>query len=140
MNNLVACPFSGKPLGWVMGAMLLIVAIPAASVQAQQPAPKAETPSAETENVAKGKRNFVTYACSACHGYFGQGSEDGPRIDTNQKPFPAFVSYVREPGGSMPPYRTQSQISDSALAEIYAFLKSVPPPPDPKSIPLLNDD
>ncbi|MBI4479889.1 MAG: cytochrome c [Acidobacteria bacterium] len=140
MTNLVGCPFSGRPLSWLTGAMLLILAIPAARGQAQQPVPKAETPPAETENVATGKRNFVTYACSACHGYSGQGSDSGPRIDTNRSPFPAFVSYVRQPGGSMPPYKTQSQISDSALADIYAFLKSVPPPPDPKSIPLLNDD
>jgi hypothetical protein len=38
----------------------------------------------------------------------------------------------------MPPFRTERQITDAALAEIYAFLKSVPSPPDPKTIPLLN--
>jgi hypothetical protein len=40
----------------------------------------------------------------------------------------------------MPPFRTQSQISDAALEEIYAYLHSLPPPPDPRTIPLLKGD
>jgi len=36
----------------------------------------------------------------------------------------------------MPPFG--NQVTETELADIYAFLKSVPPPPDPKSIPLLN--
>jgi len=52
----------------------------------------------------------------------------------------AFTGYVRKPARRMPPYRTERQIPDTALAEIYAFLKSLPPPPDPKSIPLLRAD
>ncbi len=138
MNNRVVCSFSGKLLIGVMGALLLIFAIPAAGVQAQQPVPEAET--ALAENVEKGKRNFVTYACYSCHGHSGQGSDSGPRLDTNRLTFPAFSRYVRQPAGSMPQYKTQNQLPDSALADIYAFLKSLPPPPDPKSIPLLNGD
>jgi hypothetical protein len=52
----------------------------------------------------------------------------------------ALINYVRKPARRMPPFRTQAQISDAALADIYAFLKSLPPPPDPKTIPLLNAD
>jgi hypothetical protein len=48
------------------------------------------------------------------------------------------VNFVRMPARRMPPFRTERQISNAALSEIYAFLKSVPPPADPKSIPLLN--
>ena len=138
MNRFIVCPVSGRPLIWLMGAMLLILATPAARAQTQQPAPEAEAPSAET--VEKGKRDFVTYTCFACHGHSGQGSDSGPRLDTNRLTFPAFSRYVRQPAGSMPQYKTQNQLPDSALADMYAFLKSLLSPPDPKSIPLLNDD
>jgi ubiquinol-cytochrome c reductase cytochrome c subunit len=47
------------------------------------------------------------------------------------------VEYVRAPQGQMPPY-TSKVLSDTELADIYAFLKSLPLPPDPKSIPVLN--
>ena len=38
----------------------------------------------------------------------------------------------------MPPY-TSKVVSDSELADIYAFLQSLPQPPAAKSIPLLNN-
>ena len=132
MNLSIACPLWGKPSIWI-ATILLILANPAVRVQAQQPPSSAET-------VEKGKRNFVTYACSACHGYSGQGTDRGPRLDANRIPFAAFERYVRQGGGAMPRFGTQAQLPNSALADIYAFLKSVPPPLDPKSIPLLNDE
>jgi mono/diheme cytochrome c family protein len=107
-----------------------------APVRAQQ---RPSTPTAPApEAIEKGKQNFVTYACYACHGYSGQGSDVGPRIDANRLTLQGFVNVVRKPARRMPPFRTERQVSDAALAEIYAFLKSVPSPPDPKSIPLLN--
>jgi mono/diheme cytochrome c family protein len=117
----------------VILALLLSLVAPA---RAQQSPSTPTVPAAEA--IEKGKQNFVTYACYACHGYSGQGSDVGPRIDTNRLTLPGFVNIVRKPARRMPPFRTERQISDSALAEIYAFLKSLPPPPDPKSIPLLN--
>jgi hypothetical protein len=62
---------------------------------------------------------------------------DGTGLGPPQIPLSAFVSYVREPTGQMPPYTTKV-ISNEDLAEIYNFLKSVPPPPPLKSIPILN--
>ena len=47
------------------------------------------------------------------------------------------MDYIRHPTGQMPPY-TSKVISDSELADIYAYLKSQPTPPSGKSIPLLN--
>jgi mono/diheme cytochrome c family protein len=118
-------------LASVILPLLLAVVAPA---RAQQP-PLAPTGPAAIE---KGKQNFVTYACYACHGYGGQGSDVGPRIDTTRLTLQAFVNIVRKPARRMPPFRTEQQISNAALAEIYAFLQSLPSPPDPKSIPLLN--
>jgi hypothetical protein len=52
-------------------------------------------------------------------------------------PFAAFSKYVRQPTGEMPPY-TKKVVSDPELADIYAYLKSIPQPPAAKSIPILN--
>jgi cytochrome c1 len=38
----------------------------------------------------------------------------------------------------MPPY-TEKTVSDQELADIYAYLKSLPEPPKAKDIPLLNE-
>jgi hypothetical protein len=40
----------------------------------------------------------------------------------------------------MPGYATENQIPTEALRDIYAFLKSIPVPPDPMTIPLLNQN
>jgi len=100
--------------------------------------PTKQEPSAAA-NPGNGQRLFVRDGCYECHGYLGQGSTStgGTRLGPPQIPLSAFISYVREPTGQMPPY-TSKAISNEDLAEIYNFLKSVPPPPPLKSIPLLN--
>ena len=61
-----------------------------------------------------------------CHGREGQGSAyTGPRLGPNPLPFAAFSKYVRSPKGEMPPFKAQI-LSDAALADIYAFLRSRP--------------
>ena len=129
---------SGRRVRRVIGGMLLVVAWPVAIAHGQQPASAPLAPAAAA--IEQGRQKLVTHACYACHGYAGQGSDAGPRLDTNRLTLQAFVNYVRKPARRMPPFRTQAQISDAALGEIYTFLKSLPPPPDPKSIPLLNAD
>jgi ubiquinol-cytochrome c reductase cytochrome c subunit len=52
-------------------------------------------------------------------------------------PLAGFARYVRKPAGAMPPYSARV-VSDAQLADIYAYLKTIPKPPDAKSIPLLN--
>ena len=128
-----------RELAWFAAAALGALAVRVAPLHGQQ-APAAPAPAAAAATLEKGKQHLVTYACYACHGYAGQGSDIGPRIDTNRLTLPAFTGYVRKPARRMPPYRTERQIPDTALAEIYAYLKSLPPPPDPKTIPLLRAD
>jgi mono/diheme cytochrome c family protein len=100
--------------------------------------PAKQEPVAAT-NPSNGQRLFVRDGCYECHGYLGQGSTStgGTRLGPPQIPPSAFVSYVREPTGQMPPY-TAKAISNEDLAEIYNFLKSVPPPPPLKSFSILN--
>jgi ubiquinol-cytochrome c reductase cytochrome c subunit len=88
-------------------------------------------------NAENGKRSFSFYGCSACHGYSGHGGV-GPRLATTLLSMEALTKYVRQPRGVMPRYSTESQITDATLADIYAFLKSIPPPADAKTIPLLK--
>ena len=95
----------------------------------------AADPSAEN-----GKTEFVKNGCWQCHGFQGQGSvatSGGRVIADTQLPFEAFKAYVRNPTGAMPPFRA-AMVSDSALADIYAYLELRPKPKAAKDIPLLN--
>jgi mono/diheme cytochrome c family protein len=106
--------------------------VAAVFAQSQKPAPQAGA--APAGNVENGKKSFIQHGCFSCHGFSGEGGP-GARLAQNPIPFQAFVQYVRRPRRSMPPYGTQ--VSDQELADIFAFLKSMPPSPDAKTIPLL---
>jgi cytochrome c553 len=140
VNCFLRNRFSHKTYLCVMGAALcmIVVSLKAEPAAAQQTATPANA--SQTGNVENGRRSFTTYACSACHGYSGHGGVDvnAPRLASTSSSLDAFVRYVRRPGGSMPRYATEAQVPDRALADIYAFLKSIPPPTDPGSIPLLR--
>jgi len=100
--------------------------------------PAAESASS-TASASKGEQLYKSYGCYECHGLQGQGSAStgGARLGPPRIPLSAFISYIRQPTGEMPPY-TAKVVSEGDAAEIYNFLKSVPPPPPPKSISLLN--
>jgi len=53
-------------------------------------------------------------------------------------PFEALSNFVRTTNRQMPPYR-EAVLPNEDLADIYAYLQSVPPTPDYKTIPLLNN-
>jgi ubiquinol-cytochrome c reductase cytochrome c subunit len=99
--------------------------------------PKLELPS--SANPENGKRFYTSFGCYECHGLQGQGSTQtgGARLGPPQIPFSGFVAYARQPNGQMPPY-TSKAISDAQLADIYAFLRSIPQASPAKDIPLLN--
>jgi len=85
----------------------------------------------------KGKAAFVKHGCWQCHGYVGQGGVTGPRLAHTALSAEAFSVFVRNTRGGMPPYQ-KAILSDADLADIHAYLQSVPKPPDYKTIPLLN--
>jgi len=87
----------------------------------------------------KGNAAFVSHGCWECHGFDGQGGEDsnGKVIARTPLPLDAFVSFVRNTNGEMPPFR-EAIISDAELADIYAYLQSLPQPKAASDIPLLN--
>ena len=107
----------------------------AVGLMAVHTAAAAADPSAEN-----GKVEFVQHGCWQCHGFQGQGSvtTSGGRVIANTLiPFDKFKAYVRDPGGAMPPFHAE-MLSDSDLADIYAYLESRPKPELAKDIPLLN--
>jgi mono/diheme cytochrome c family protein len=108
-----------------------------AFLQSLTPPVKHETSTAA--NTKNGQRLFTNYGCYECHGSQGQGATQtgGSRLGPPQIPLSAFVSYVREPTGQMPPY-TMKTVSNEELADMYAFLQSLPQPPPSKTNPLLN--
>jgi mono/diheme cytochrome c family protein len=84
-----------------------------------------------------GQAAFLKLGCYSCHGGSGQGTgRDGPRINP-PLPYPALLQQLRTPRYEMPPY-TVSQVSDSGVADIYAYLASLPKPPDVKTIGALQ--
>ncbi len=93
--------------------------------------------SAPAGNVENGKRLYVRDGCYECHGYAGQGGA-GARIAPRVLPTAALIAYVRHPAGAMPPY-TSKVASDEDLADIRAYLATMPAPPPLKSVPLLNE-
>jgi mono/diheme cytochrome c family protein len=86
-------------------------------------------------SAASGKRLFAEYYCYACHGTEGQGGA-GPRLIARATADP-LIRYVRKPSGVMPAY-TSRVIPEQDLIDIHAYLKSIPPSPPAKSIPLLQ--
>jgi ubiquinol-cytochrome c reductase cytochrome c subunit len=88
-------------------------------------------------SAANGRMLFAAVGCYSCHGYEGQGGAAGPRIAPDPLPYDGLAAFVRTTSREMPPY-SEKILSDANLADIYAYLQSVPRPPDVKSVPLLN--
>ena len=115
---------------------ILILLIFVQTLAAQTAAPPA------AGNAEKGKATYMKIGCYTCHGTMGQGGA-GARLAPNPPAAAAFMNYVRKGGpnhtflGGMPAY-SSSIISDADLADIRAYLASIPAPPPVKSIPLLN--
>ncbi len=88
----------------------------------------------------KGRAAFMKYGCWQCHGTQGQGSiatSAGKVLAPNPLPYDAFSAFVRSTNRAMPPY-SDKILPDEDLADIHAYLSSIPKPEDAKNIPLLN--
>jgi mono/diheme cytochrome c family protein len=115
-------------------AILLIVTLAAAMAHAQAP----------SGDAARGKDMFgKKYMCYTCHGWDGHGGSGATLagLKLNQA---GFMAYVRKggpgtvgQGGRMPSY-TAKTVPDQDLADIFAYVKTLPEPQPAKNIPLLN--
>ena len=85
----------------------------------------------------KGKAAYVQHGSWACHGFQGQGGVTGPKLAPDPMAIEAFTAFVRTTDRAMPPYM-EAILSNEDLADIHAYLQTIPKPADYKSIPLLN--
>ena len=99
----------------------------------------AQTPAGATVpsgNADSGRQLYMTKSCYLCHGTEGQGGVPYPRIARVQRGPENFIRYVRRPA-RMAAY-SEAVVSDAELADIYAFLRSLPAPAPVDEIPLLR--
>ena len=118
----------------LVAAVLLAGALQATAQQ--------ETASTDPASAANGKTVFMRAGCYACHGTVGQGGA-GARLAPYTLPLPAFQLWVRNgtPGwnfiSGMPGYSV-AVVTDQEVADIRAFLASLPAPRAVADIPLLS--
>jgi mono/diheme cytochrome c family protein len=106
------------------------------SAQGQTPAATQKpNPPLTTGNEQRGKQLYLDYSCYACHGFNAQ-TGNGARLLPSRLNQQQFTLYIRSPR-QMPPY-TQKLLSDAQVADIYAYVQSLPKAPEAKDIPLLN--
>ena len=117
---------------FILAAALLSSMLGPASARPQAPARDAAPGSSNAEN---GKKAFMTHTCYSCHGYSAEGGV-GPRLVGFPGTLGGFTAYIRKPAGTMPP--AGAKISAQELADIYTWIRSLPPSPDAKTIDLLK--
>jgi mono/diheme cytochrome c family protein len=92
-------------------------------------------------DAANGKRIFLADGCFTCHGRAGQGGAyngPAPILAHTALPFDGFMGQVRNPINDMPAY-SDAVLSDKDIADIYAFVQSLPGSRSPKDIAILNN-
>ena len=82
-------------------------------------------------------------ALATCTAFFNVGpssfgSLTGPKLAPNPLPYDTLSAFIRSSNGPMPPFR-EAILPTADLQDIYAYLQSIPPAPDYKSIPLLSN-
>ena len=100
---------------------------------------QAATPAANlTGNAERGKTFFTaTFKCASCHGSTAESGS--PRLIPMRRTQAEFIAFVQKPTvNAMPAFGDQPP---QALADVYAYLKSIPEKtlPSLQSIPILND-
>lgn len=117
------------------------VAIVAAIILSAGLASLAAAQDAPSGDAANGKRVFLADGCFTCHGRAGQGGAyngPAPILAHTALPFDAFMSQLRNPADEMPAF-SAAVLSDKDIADIYAFVQSLPGPRSPKDIAILNN-
>jgi mono/diheme cytochrome c family protein len=97
----------------------------------------AQPPAAPAGDTARGRVLFATtYKCYACHGYSAQTGER--RLVPMRLTQEAFTAFVQN--STLPQMPSFPDMSNQALADVYAYLRSISvdaPPLD--EVPLLED-
>jgi mono/diheme cytochrome c family protein len=117
------------------------VAIAALMLGISRAAWPADAPAADAAaDAVNGQRLFLAVGCFECHGRAGQGGRfnyPAPALAQTPLPLVAFRALVRAGPNDMPAY-AERVLSDQNVADILAFLQSLPGRRPVKDIPLLN--
>jgi mono/diheme cytochrome c family protein len=117
-----------------MLAVTAAAALPLAALAQHKPA--SSVPVAASGNAKHGYQVFMAVGCYQCHGTMGHGGQ-GPNLARSKLPSAAFQILVRRPVGNMPAYSDKT-VPDADLADVYAYLQTIPAPLD-KRPAMLND-
>jgi mono/diheme cytochrome c family protein len=118
----------------------LTIAVFAAAVVGLGAAAQAQD--APPGDAANGKRIYLADGCFTCHGRSGQGGAyngPAPILAHTALPFDGFKGQLRSPSNDMPAY-SEAVLSDKDIADIYAFVVSLPGPRSAKDISILNNN
>jgi ubiquinol-cytochrome c reductase cytochrome c subunit len=102
----------------------------------------AQPPRTDRAAVANGQSVYMRVGCFTCHGTVGHGGA-APRLTPNTLPLAGFTTWVRSgtPGwtiaSGMPAFPATA-LGDADLADIRAYLASLPAPPAADDLPLLT--
>ena len=90
-----------------------------------------------TGNATRGKQLYYDTGCYQCHGTRGAGGA-GPRLAPQPIPIEAFKLQLRHPRIRMPVYTTVV-MPDADVADIYAYLLTIPKGRSAAEIPMLKE-
>jgi ubiquinol-cytochrome c reductase cytochrome c subunit len=98
------------------------------------PALAQDAPAGDIKN---GEKHFMSDGCYQCHGIGGNGAAlTGPKLSRTALPYESFANQLRKPASEMPPYEA-TVVPDKVVADIFAYVKSLPASPAAKDLPLL---
>ena len=92
-------------------------------------------------DAVEGKRLYLAVGCFTCHGRSGQGGAMNgpvPPLAKTAMPFDGFKGQLRQPADEMPAY-SEKVMTDKQIADIYAFVQSLPGRRPTKDMKILND-
>jgi mono/diheme cytochrome c family protein len=123
---------------FVTGLISLVVSLglsgaPSPARSADRVAAPSTAPSA-----ARGRQLYLSVGCVHCHGTQGQGSTAGTRLAPEPLPAAAIAQFIRATNTTMPAYSAKV-LGDADVADIAAFLATIPPARPVTGIPALRD-
>lgn len=123
-------------------ALILAAALPgmreAAAADRAERSERAAAGQSPAPSAARGRQLYLSVGCVHCHGTQGQGSTAGARLAPEPLPAAALAQFIRATNTTMPAY-SEKVLGDADVADIAAFLASLPPPKPVERIPALRD-
>jgi mono/diheme cytochrome c family protein len=125
-----------RKAAFVMGAAVMAAAVGAGGLGRT-----ARAQDAPAGDAVEGKRLYLAVGCFECHGRSGQGGAmngPAPVLAKTAMPFDGFKGQLRQPANDMPAY-SERVMSDRQIADIYAFVESLPGPRSTKDMKIFDN-